>query len=317
MESGQFVISLDFELLYGISHLDNQQYWRDCVCGGRKAVVEILELFRQYDIHATWACVGMMMANNRDEMISFFPGRKPNYEKTNYDLSLIGQDEKEDPWHYGKSLITQIKNTPHQEIASHTFSHFYCMQKGQTIEDFLEDIHAAQSIAKNCDIKLRSIVFPKNQVDNKYLESLGTYGFKAYRGNEESWIYSEKGKDTIVQRGLRLLDAYVNISGRHCYDIKDLSEVNGIINIPSSRFLRPYMPSMHFAEKMKLSRIKGQMSYAAKHGKVFHLWWHPHNFGMNTKKNIENLIEILEYYSKLNNKFGFKSCNMAEIVEMK
>ena len=38
---------------------------------------------------------------------------------------------------------------------------------------------------------------------------------------------------------------------------------------------RPY----GFFKKLKMKRIKAQMTYAAKNDKLFHLWWHPHNFG--------------------------------------
>jgi hypothetical protein len=38
---------------------------------------------------------------------------------------------------------------------------------------------------------------------------------------------------------------------------------------------------------------------------------------MNTNENMENLREILEYYSQLKEKYNFRSCNMAEIAEMK
>jgi peptidoglycan/xylan/chitin deacetylase (PgdA/CDA1 family) len=317
VQSGQFVISLDFELIYGVSHLDNQQYWKESVCGGRIAVDKMLDLFSRYGIHATWACVGMLMANNRDEMVSFFPNKKPEYDYSNYDMNRFGEDEKEDPWHYGGSLVEKIKNTPYQEIGSHTFSHFYCMESGQTIEAFVEDIQAAQRIASKYNIHLRSMVFPKNEVDQQYLEMLGTHGFCTYRGNEACWSYDEKGKDIFLQRVLRMLDTYINVTGKHCYDLESLPVINGVLNVPSSRFLRPYSPALRFAEKMKLSRIKSQMKYAAKKGKLFHLWWHPHNFGMNTNENMENLREILEYYSQLKEKYNFRSCNMAEIAEMK
>ena len=37
-QSGNLVISLDFEMLYGVSDLENQVYWKENVLGGRKAI---------------------------------------------------------------------------------------------------------------------------------------------------------------------------------------------------------------------------------------------------------------------------------------
>ena len=39
-------------------------------------------------------------------------------------LAKVGENEQDDLLHFGKSLIEKIKRTPHQEIGSHTFSHF-------------------------------------------------------------------------------------------------------------------------------------------------------------------------------------------------
>ena len=56
------------------------------------------------------------------------------------------------------------------------------------------------------------------------------------------------------------------------------------------------------------------MKYAAKNNEVFHLWWHPHNFGSNMEENFYNLEEILKEYTKLNNKYDFKSSTMTGLT---
>lgn len=57
------------------------------------------------------------------------------------------------------------------------------------------------------------------------------------------------------------------------------------------------------------------MKHAAKHNKVFHLWWHPHNFGSNMDQNFKNLEKILTMYQALNKKYGFMSHSMESLVE--
>lgn len=315
--TGYFVISLDFELLYGLSDQPNQRKQRERVVGGRLAAEKILKLFSQHNIHATWAMVGMLMARNKEELQHFLPTQHPAYDVFNHDLSTVGENETDDPLHYACNLMQKICDTPNQEIGSHTFSHYFCLAEGQDAADFEHDLLAAIAIADEHGLKINSFVFPKNQTNYKYLSILSKYGIKNYRGNESSWIYSEKvKKESMVRRAIRLLDSYINLSGMNCYNIDSLECKNGLVNIPSSRFLRPYMIKLKWFEKAKIRRIMKQMKHAAKHGKIFHLWWHPHNFGENTKENMENLNKLVLYYEKLNKKYRFQSATMGEVGEM-
>ena len=63
-------------------------------------------------------------------------------------------------------------------------------------------------------------------------------------------------------------------------------------------------------ENLKLRRIRNSMTYAAKNNLLYHLWWHPHNFGQNTDKNMDTLKRVLEHYKKLELKYGFRSLTM-------
>lgn len=313
-QTGYFVISLDFELLYGLSDLPDQKKQRERVLRGRTAIEGMLQLFSQYGIHTTWAMVGMLMANNKEELQHFLPLTKPEYDRFNHDLSLLGDNEAEDPYHYGGELLQKIRNTPYQEVGSHTFSHYYCMVEGQDESDFEKDLHAAIQMARERKLALHSIVFPRNQVNPNYIPILNKYGIKVYRGNERAWIYSATGqKESAIKRALRLADSYINVSGMNCYDLRSMECKDGVINIPSSRFLRPYMERLKWLEKAKIKRIVCQMKYAAKHHKVFHLWWHPHNFGENLEDNLKNLKMLLACYEELNTKYGFQSVTMGEL----
>ena len=43
-------------------------------------------------------------------------------------------------------------------------------------------------------------------------------------------------------------------------------------------------------------RILADMTYAAEHGLVYHLWWHPHNFGAYLEQNLASLRKILDCF---------------------
>ena len=162
---------------------------------------------------------------------------------------------------------------------------------------------------------MTSIIFPRNQFNKDYLQVCQEAGIISYRNNEESWLYNARSfeSESLLRRGLRLLDAYINISGHHCYNEEFLEE-NFPINIPSSRFLRPYYKELHIFEGLRLKRIKTAMTYAAKNNLVYHLWWHPHNFGINQDQNFAMLKKILQHYIYLNKKYAFTSYTMTELA---
>lgn len=310
---GHFVISLDFEKYWGVrDHRTINDYSEnlksvDTVCN------KTLDLFNKYNIQATWAIVGFLMFKNKEELIEFTPNLKPRYGDKSLDpYSYLEDNKLDDIYHFSNDIICKIVEDKNQELASHTFSHYYCLEKGQDINTFKSDTQIfTEALKKKHCIEVSSIVFPRNQVNKEYLTTLKTYGISAYRGNERTWLY-QKYFNLKLRRGLRLLDNYINLTGPNTYKIDHNKEIN-ILDIPSSRFLRPYSKRFSFLEKIRLRRIKKQMYYAAKNNEVFHLWWHPHNFGKDTFNNISFLNKILEHYNTLQVKYGMKSLNMKEV----
>jgi hypothetical protein len=318
-QKGTLVISLDFELYWGVRDKRTIEQYKDNLLGVRSVIPKLLNMFKEYQIHATWAVVGFLFFKTKEELLKGLPQKKPNYEKTKLNpytyLNNIGDDEHTDPFHYAPSLIEQILSFPNQEIGSHTFSHYYCLEKGQNIETFKEDLYAVIKAAKRFNLEIESLVFPRNQTNAEYLSVCRDMGIKCYRGNETSWLYSARNEEdeSLFRRGIRLMDAYVNISGHNTYTINNYAG-NLPLNIHSSRFLRPYSQRLKMLEPFRLHRILSDLTYAAKKMEVYHLWWHPHNFGVNTDKNIEFLRNILNHYTQLHKIYGMESLNMGELT---
>ena len=88
---------------------------------------------------------------------------------------------------------------------------------------------------------------------------------------------------------------------------------DSLVNIPASLFLRPYNKNFKTLELKKINRIKKGMLDAAINQKVFHLWWHPHNFGQNLNQNLNNLEQILIHYTQLRNKYNMSSTSMKNL----
>ena len=125
----------------------------------------------------------------------------------------------------------------------------------------------------------------------------------------------DETKKSKIRRAIRLLDAYLNISGPHTYDIEAIRNYRPF-NIPSSRFLRPVAKNLAALEGLRRRRIINGIKHAAINRQLFHLWWHPHNFGVNTDANIRFLESILSFYAGMNKKHGMKSLNMGELGEL-
>ncbi|MCO6497392.1 MAG: polysaccharide deacetylase family protein [Chitinophagaceae bacterium] len=320
MQNGKFVISLDFEIHWGVRDLKRAEDYKTELLGVRNVIPRLLNLFEKYGVEATFATVGLLFFDTKEEMLASLPKKQPSYVNKNlspyHDLSIeVGNTEKEDPFHFGKSLIDKIKLAG-QEIGSHTFCHYYCLEEGQTKDQFEEDLATAIVTAKKYEIDLKSFVFPRNQYNQEYLATLKNHGLISFRGNESAFIFdpSAKGLKLKLSRAFRLLDSYINISGHNIYEVKKLNQ-EGLVNIPSSRFLRPYSPRLRSLEKFRKNRIKRSMTKAAQSGKLYHLWWHPHNFGAHQDENFSFLEDILKHYQTLNQKYGFQSISMGNLAE--
>ncbi|MBK6891424.1 MAG: polysaccharide deacetylase family protein [Sphingobacteriales bacterium] len=316
---GQFVISLDFELFWGVRDVTTLQQYGNNILGVRQAIPQLLAIFDEFGICATFATVGFLFFRDKSDLLSNLPAQQPTYTNEVFNpyphLMQIGQTENADPYHYAASLIQLLQQYPQHEIASHTFSHFYTLEAGQTLAQFEADLLAAKKIAALHGIKLYSLVFPRNQYSPDYLKIAQQLGFRSFRGNESSWLYAPRAysNETWLRRGFRLLDAYFNISGHHASQLT--INQGEILNIPASRFLRPYSPNLAFFDPLRLRRITNAMTYAAKNQKTYHLWWHPHNFGQNLKQNINFLRKILHHYKVLQQKYNFQNNTMQAIAQ--
>lgn len=318
---GALVISLDFELHWGVRDQFNaEDAYTANLLGARTVIPKTLELFKRYNIAATWATVGFLFARSKAELGQFSPQHKPLYENSKLDpyLESLGESEAEDPLHYAPSLIERIMETPRQELSSHTFSHYYCLEKGQTLETFKADLASALAIAKAWGISLSSIVFPRNQLNPDYVGAMRELGISIYRGNETGFMYqaAASNEHTIFMRAFRLLDTYLPITAHNLTSWDKLKDEHGLINIPSTRFLRPVSDKLGLLEPLRLRRIETGMTKAAKEGKIYHLWWHPHNFGMHQEANLAFLEAILKTFSSLHKSYDFASLSMLEVANL-
>jgi peptidoglycan/xylan/chitin deacetylase (PgdA/CDA1 family) len=314
------VVSLDFELRWGVRDLRNWHRYIPNLLGARRAVPALLRLFERYRVHVTWAAVGFLFARDKDELRVHLPAERPTYDDPRLspygEIESIGADETDDPLSYAPSLLDRIAQTPGQEIATHTFSHYYCLEPGQTEAQLRADLRAAASIGKRYESVCASLVLPRNQHNPAYDRALTDAGVVAYRSPPRHWAYRPRPlrQDSLFSRAARLLDAYVPLRPtpetpwEACGGRRPLP-------IPAGAFLRPVSRFSSALEAVRLQRILSDLEVAARRGSVYHLWWHPHNFGLNLEANLAFLDAILTRFSRLRDEYGMHSLNMREIAE--
>lgn len=319
IKQGIFTVSLDFELYWGVRDKRKIEQYKHNLQGVRNAIPEMLYLFSKNDIHVTWAIVGFLFFKDIYELNKNIPTIPPTYLNENLSpYKYIKESLEIEPlFHFALDLIKLIKEHNDQEIGTHTFSHYYCLEQGQNLTQFEADIIAAMKIAKHHNVTLKSIVFPRNQWNIEYMPTLVKLGIQSYRGNEPSWMYnaSDTAGQNKVTRALRLIDAYFNLSGYNTYNFEDCIEKKPF-NFAASRFLRPYSRKLSIFDNLRLKRIKTAMDDAAINKRIFHLWWHPHNFGINTQENIDFLSKIIEHFNFLKKNYDMTSLNMGELSQL-
>ena len=319
---GALVISLDFEQHWGM---------RDGAPARRNGhapradpgpvVAGMLDLFEEFDVAATWATVGFLFARSKRELEHFAPPppARPAYANPALDPygEPLGEDETADPLHFAPSVIDAIRRRPRQEIASHTFSHFYCLEPGQDRSAFAADLASAVAIANASGVRLRSIVFPRNQRNPAYDDLLVAAGLRCYRGNPGAWMYRAAARrgGRWAARGARLLDAYVDVAGPLTTPWTVVARPGGLCDVPASFFVRPYAPSRRALEPLRRRRIVASLERAARAREIVHLWWHPHNFATHTGENLAFLRGVLEAFAPLRAGEGMRSLTMAEVAQ--
>lgn len=317
MKNGVFVISLDFELHWGVFDKveleDNINYFENT----RKVIPKMLDIFKKSEARVTWATVGMLFLKNVKEWKLEIPEKKPSFTNTKLSAySWMDNNERKllnCNCHFAPDLVDQVQETEGQELSSHTFSHYYCLEEGQKLEEFENDLKAFRKQLLNKSEESYSLVFPRNQYNKSYLEICSRFNVKIVRTNPKSWFWNELTKETLTKKVFRTLDCYIPIS-KTIYPINDVveDEQSKVVLLPASRFLKP-VSKFGFLNKLRLHRIKNEMTKAAKENKMYHLWWHPHNYGNHPEQSIKDLKSIIDHYIFLSKKYKMESLNMIDI----
>lgn len=316
------IISLDFELHWGrfdkVPIQSCEAYYQTT----KLIVPQLLDLFEKYKVEVTWATVGMLMADGPEEWLNYSPKTRPNYKNSklspyNWFKTSIAANTSL----FAPDLVKAILSTPGQELASHTFSHYYTMEEGQDKLAFQADLMAAQKIAREKFGKtLSSLVFPRNQFNAEAIQVARKLGFTSVRTNPVDWFWKTPERGELLKKIWRTSDSVLTLGKKTSYQLKEQNSKN-LILIPASRFLRPYQAKLGRINQMKVNRVIEEMSTAAKNNEIYHLWWHPHNHGNYPEQSLREVEQILKHFAFCRENYNMQSKSMhgisREIIPVK
>jgi len=313
-----FTISLDFELHWGRFDKYSVEKCLSYYSETRKAIPKILALFDKYGVHATWATVGGLMAENLEEWRMYSPEILPSYNEKGYSAySWVASQKKIFPETlFAPQLVREILLSKGQELGCHIYAHYYPCEKGQQIQQFKADLKAAKRLAaEKFNTKLGSLVFPRNQYDPQALHVAWEEGFDTLRSNPTDWFWQHTEKRSFVKRLFRTGDTLIRLGNESYYPLPKVNYEEGPVLLPTSRLLRPY-DGNRISHLQRFARIKSELQKTAEKGMVYHLWWHPHNFGYFPEQNLRYLEELLVFFQQLREEYGMKSLNMKETAAL-
>jgi len=319
---GIFTISLDFELHWGVFDKKDRLGRKECYQNTLQLIPELLRLFEKYEVNVTWATVGGMFAQDRNEWDQLKPSIQPDYTSEKYSaykwVDQHGLPEDLYFAHFAPQAIENILQFPGQELGTHTFAHYYCLEKQNGHEAFDADLKAAKNTALKFNSKPISLVFPRNQFNEESLRICYLNEIKVVRSNPDKWFWTPiaDGKPQILRKIYRTGDAYIQLGGRTSYPLHAVGvKQNEPIQLPASRLLRPWHSKYSWSNTLSLRRILKELRTAAIHKECYHLWWHPENFGDFPKENLNNLEFILNEYENCKKQHGMTSWNMGEYAK--
>ena len=87
------------------------------------------------------------------------------------------------------------------------------------------------------------------------------------------------------------------------------------MNLPASRYVWMYSRGLSLLEPLRLRRIQKEMAYAARHGHIYHLWFHPEDIGINSERSIAFLRSLFEHFARVRQLGEMESLTMREAAQ--
>lgn len=312
---GAFVLSLDFELIWGTSDRPGREEFRRACERERSEVFgPLLTLLEEFEISATWCILGHVMlrsctpVNGRKHPEIVRPAHA--WQQGDWFMRDPCSDEDRAPIFYGRSLVERlIGSRVPQEIGCHSFSHVVFGDPGCSRETAASEVRACVQAARDLGITLRSFAFPRNRVG--HLDVLREYGFTCFRGPEPTWYLRDGRTEGALERTAHLADV---VAARRPPAVVPGRE-HGLINIPGSMMLFPaHGPRRHIPVSRRVRRVLKGIEAAAREQRIMHLWFHPTNLADEPEAMLGGMRTVFAEVARRRERAELDVLTMAELA---
>jgi hypothetical protein len=308
VSKGVFVVSVDTELGWGRGTLRDLVRYIPRLKETRGAISEILKMCERHRVAFTWAIVGGLLGDNsvnppfRQIMSPQVPYPQPHCSR-NHQISL----EDGYLW-YGRDIVNSIRNCQMpQEIGCHSFSHISYDEQNCSVAAASSDLEHCRKMFGALGLSCQTFIFPLNKVG--HLALLPRHGFICYRGPEPN----TQSQPKFLPSFLRAFQLVYRVIGGPSLTRPSIV-LEDLVNIPASMFFRvPEIKSLFIWRKildLQVRIAQQGLLRAARRGLVFHLWFHPFQFGFRSQEMLAALDGVLSLAIKL------RGANRIEILTM-
>ncbi|RJP50446.1 MAG: hypothetical protein C4583_10570 [Anaerolineaceae bacterium] len=310
-QTGTFLLSLDTELAWGYFDCLNPQDFSSDGQLERQGIHALLDLFREFNIHATWAVVGHLFYETCEKCepcpVKAWEGKYDSFSQVYASDSRL--------W-YGADVINAIlEDGEMHEIAFHGYTHRPFNETTMRRDEARFEIEEWLRLAQRKGLAPRTVIFPRNVIG--HLELFQEYGFTSYRGAE---LPSPCYAIPILGRGLkryhRYLSSFISAPGYRHEDFQS----NGLLNLPSSQHLFGFDQVVsRRVNALNLHRwitrtVTDGIRNAAREKKIFHLRAHPNDF--RDDKDFDMLRGICQIVSEEVKSGRLTSLRMDNLADM-
>ncbi len=310
LEKGAFICSIDTELAWGSAHREKDpteyEHW-NAYSRARGTVDRLLEIMDRYEIRATWAFVGRLLIDPRDEATNALYPDNPQPGARYFTKDRLADQSFVDHW-YAPELLDKVKAAQSEhEIGSHTFSHLVAGKDGYTDEGFDHDLEAAQQHASRIGVEpLRSLIFPQNRIAN--VPFAAKHGFTSFRSVPRS---RTSRLPSVPRRFFQRLDAYLPFPP----DVSHAKRTEGIWELPATYYYRHGGGWARWQSNyVRTAKLKAGLRRAADRKAMFHVWFHPYDIASDPERLLPPLEKMCAEAAKLRDTGRLDNLTMGQVT---
>lgn len=311
MQRGVFILSLDFELVWGSRDLVRRDP-EPLLAAARRTRDQVFEpllaLLVDRGMAATWATVGHLFLDRGASLADLTPPRHGWVQGGWFDGVPKGSEE-EHPEFFGRALVRRLVERG-QEVGSHSFSHPIFGDPGCSVEAADSDLARCVREAQTLGIELRSFVFPRNSAGHHHL--LARHGFTCWRGLEPTW-YNRRGPGPLRRLG-HLADV---VAARRPPTVLPTRDEHGLWVIPASASFLPVDGVRRAIPiERRVTRAVRGLDQASLDRRICHLWSHPINLATDPPATLDMFRRVLDHAARLRDRGALDVLTMGQVAEL-